>query len=208
MVTFNDGQKMIVKNGHKGSDGKTAYQYAQDGGYVGTEEEFAEKLAQENPTKEKFEEEIGKLSKEISDLKESEHDIPMIINVTVTAEGQFVADKTFEEVFAVCKTVPCYVFADGLTLPLHNCSTDWCEFRYNKFHRGTYSIVTYTLCKVILNSDNSVEITMEEHELATGDDVYEINTRLYDLQYEVNNLKIPTVDDVLNELPTWQGGAY
>lgn len=30
-----------------GADGKTAYQYAQDGGYTGTEEEFAQKLASE-----------------------------------------------------------------------------------------------------------------------------------------------------------------
>ena len=33
--------------GDNGSDGKSAYQYAQDGGYTGTEEEFAEKLAAE-----------------------------------------------------------------------------------------------------------------------------------------------------------------
>lgn len=32
-----------------GADGKTAYQYAQDGGYTGTEAEFAEKLAAEIP---------------------------------------------------------------------------------------------------------------------------------------------------------------
>ena len=31
----------------KGKDGKSAYQYAQDGGYTGTETEFSEKLAQE-----------------------------------------------------------------------------------------------------------------------------------------------------------------
>lgn len=31
----------------KGADGKSAYQYAKDGGYTGTEAEFAEKLAQE-----------------------------------------------------------------------------------------------------------------------------------------------------------------
>lgn len=31
----------------RGLEGKTAYQYAQDGGYTGTEEEFAEKLAAE-----------------------------------------------------------------------------------------------------------------------------------------------------------------
>ena len=35
--------------GPAGNDGKTAYQYAQDGGYTGTEAEFAAKLAQEIP---------------------------------------------------------------------------------------------------------------------------------------------------------------
>ena len=34
-------------DGQPGTDGKTAYQYAHDGGYTGTETEFAEKLAQE-----------------------------------------------------------------------------------------------------------------------------------------------------------------
>ena len=36
--------------GATGADGKSAYRYAQDGGYTGTETEFAEKLAQEMPT--------------------------------------------------------------------------------------------------------------------------------------------------------------
>ena len=36
-------------DGQPGTDGKTAYQYAQDGGYTGTETEFAAKLAQEIP---------------------------------------------------------------------------------------------------------------------------------------------------------------
>ena len=35
--------------GDTGADGKSAYQYAQEGGYTGTEEEFAAKLAQEMP---------------------------------------------------------------------------------------------------------------------------------------------------------------
>ena len=35
----------------KGTDGKTAYQYAVDGGYTGTETEFAAKLAAEMPDK-------------------------------------------------------------------------------------------------------------------------------------------------------------
>ena len=36
--------------GDKGADGKSAYQYAQDGGYTGTEAEFAAKMAAEMPT--------------------------------------------------------------------------------------------------------------------------------------------------------------
>ena len=37
--------------GKDGADGKSAYQYAVEGGYTGTEAEFAAKLAQEMPTK-------------------------------------------------------------------------------------------------------------------------------------------------------------
>lgn len=36
--------------GATGEAGKTAYAYAQDGGYTGTEAEFAAKLAEANPT--------------------------------------------------------------------------------------------------------------------------------------------------------------
>lgn len=38
-----------IPSGKDGSDGKSAYQYAQDGGYTGTEAEFAAKLAEEIP---------------------------------------------------------------------------------------------------------------------------------------------------------------
>ena len=39
-----------IPSGKDGTDGKSAYQYAKDGGYTGTEAEFAEKLAQEQLT--------------------------------------------------------------------------------------------------------------------------------------------------------------
>ncbi|MGN1013853.1 MAG: hypothetical protein ACI4PM_00690 [Butyricicoccus sp.] len=38
-----------IPKGEDGTNGKSAYQYAQDGGYTGTEEEFAAKLAKEIP---------------------------------------------------------------------------------------------------------------------------------------------------------------
>lgn len=47
--------------------GKTAYQYAQDGGYTGTETEFKEKMAAEWATKE----EVSEISEAIEELKES-----------------------------------------------------------------------------------------------------------------------------------------
>ena len=43
---FNGVQGPKGDTGATGADGKSAYQYAQDGGYTGTETEFAEKLAQ------------------------------------------------------------------------------------------------------------------------------------------------------------------
>ena len=39
-------------DGHDGQDGKSAYAYAKDGGYTGTETEFVNKLAQTVPTDE------------------------------------------------------------------------------------------------------------------------------------------------------------
>lgn len=39
-----------IPSGKDGTDGKSAYQYAKDGGYTGTEAEFAEKLAQKQLT--------------------------------------------------------------------------------------------------------------------------------------------------------------
>lgn len=45
--------------GDKGPDGKSAYQYAVDGGYTGTEEEFAEKLAQNVYSKDEVDAALG-----------------------------------------------------------------------------------------------------------------------------------------------------
>lgn len=66
VVTFSDGKTLTVKNGSKGkdgtngtngkdgkdgidgNDGESAYEYAQDGGYTGTEAEFAEDINPDN----------------------------------------------------------------------------------------------------------------------------------------------------------------
>ena len=58
---------MAKKMHVSGLSGKSAYKYAQEGGYTGTEEEFAAKMAAESPTKEEF----SKLQEQIVDLKEN-----------------------------------------------------------------------------------------------------------------------------------------
>lgn len=65
-----------------GADGKTAYQYAQDGGYTGTEAEFAEKLAAEIPAIDNSLSKAGqaadaaKVGEEISSLSGKIEEIP------------------------------------------------------------------------------------------------------------------------------------
>ena len=51
VITFSNGQTMVIKNGSKGSqgegtDGKSAYLYAKEAGYTGTEQQFANRLAE------------------------------------------------------------------------------------------------------------------------------------------------------------------
>lgn len=52
-VTMTDGtiHTFSVKTSEGGADGKSAYEYAKEGGFIGTETEFAEKLAAEPITK-------------------------------------------------------------------------------------------------------------------------------------------------------------
>lgn len=45
--------------GDKGAGGKSAYQYAQDSGYTGTETEFAAKLAEETYSKSEIDSALG-----------------------------------------------------------------------------------------------------------------------------------------------------
>ena len=52
LITITDKNgttEVAVPNGRDGADGKSAYQYAKDGGFEGTEEEFAEKMAADFP---------------------------------------------------------------------------------------------------------------------------------------------------------------
>ena len=54
--------------GAVGADGKSAYAYAQDGGYVGTEEQFAAKLAEETYSKSEIDSALGAYITDIDTL--------------------------------------------------------------------------------------------------------------------------------------------
>ena len=125
VVTFSDGKTVTIKNGNKGADGytpvkgidyfdgKSAYQYAKDGGYTGTEEEFAEKQAQEipdslpasdvyawakEPNKPSYTaDEVGAASKEeVSQISETVANLGGVPDYVVS-EGKSVADKVIEK---------------------------------------------------------------------------------------------------------------
>ena len=86
--------------GDKGADGKSAYQYAQDGGYTGTETEFAKKLAS------------GAL----------------IVHVTVN-NGTLSADKSFFEIRdAILAGTTVLVDYDSLILPFTIDGVDFLRF--------------------------------------------------------------------------------
>lgn len=91
IVIFSDGTKLTVKNGSKGSDGdsggvgKSAYEYARDGGYEGTEEEFSEMLA-------KSDERLETLEKKLDDALYEAIAITAFSNNVNTAEIGSVID--------------------------------------------------------------------------------------------------------------------
>ena len=82
--------RKLCGGGTPGADGKSAYQYAVEGGYTGTETEFAEKLAS------------GAL----------------LVHVT-ESNGTLSADETsFDIANAIYAGIPVYVLYDGMVLPL------------------------------------------------------------------------------------------
>ena len=86
--------------GATGADGKSAYQYAKDSGYTGTETEFAKKLASE----------------------------ALIVTIT-DSNGTLSADKSFLEIWnAIISGTTVLVDYDGMVLPLIALTADALDF--------------------------------------------------------------------------------
>lgn len=82
-------------NESSSSDGKSAYEYARDAGYAGSEEEFAEKLAEETPK-------------------------AFYVNVTDNGDGSGTMDKTYDELMAAnvsgCPIIAMLNASDGASI--------------------------------------------------------------------------------------------
>lgn len=95
VVTFSDGKTLTVKNGSKGSPGatgKSAYAYAKDGGYAGTEEEFAEDINPDNIKAELSQIETPKIVSSVAEMIDTtKHYVlngNIYYNKTVVTEGE------------------------------------------------------------------------------------------------------------------------
>ena len=112
-------------------DGKSAYSYAQDGGYTGTEAEFAAKLAAESIDKALF-----------------------VVNITPNADGTYSADKTFEEISNVYNEGKYNIVAyyaegrDVFTIPFHSISTRLVIFS---------GIIEGVLVSIIIADNNEIQ---------------------------------------------------
>lgn len=130
----------------KGDDGKSAYSYAQEGGYTGTEEEFAAKLAEEGLDKALY-----------------------VVNLTADFDTMTLsADKTFEEIKQVYdegKYSIVLSLMGTVILPLVQCSSDGLAFcTLGTFHGDFPEITVYTL---IITKDNIIKSYSDV--LATAD---------------------------------------
>lgn len=97
LITFSDGNIISIKNGEDGENGKTAYQYAVEAGYGGSEEEFSARLAQSIPT-------------QLSELAEdSEHNL-----VTQAEKNLWNAKSDFSGKYADLEGLPTIPSVDGL----------------------------------------------------------------------------------------------
>ena len=123
--------------GDKGPDGKSAYSYAQDGGYTGAEEEFTAKLAAESIDKALF-----------------------VVNLTTTDGVTFSADKTFEEIVQAynARKYSIVAVANGTIIPLADIILEHAILFSNSLASGKKNDVV--LITIVIDSNNEVQIEM------------------------------------------------
>ena len=117
----------------KGANGKSAYQYAVDGGYTGTETEFAEKLAS------------GALTVHVTDNN-----------------GTLTADKSYSDILdAIHAGISVLVEYDGNTLPLMGVTVDAIVFGQTQGVNDGQSAWVATVMIVITSADEVADFSAD-----------------------------------------------
>lgn len=136
-VAIDDALTQAKESGEfDGADGKSAYSYAVDGGYAGTEAEFAAKLAAESIDKALY-----------------------VVNATIDFDSfELSVDKTFEEIkqaYDEGKYSIVLSLMGASTAPLIGMTSGGCVFR--SVTAAQQDIVSVTVDTVIITKDNVVE---------------------------------------------------
>ena len=216
-------------DGQDGANGKSAYQYAKDGGYTGTEAEFAAKLAAEIPSVDDTLKEAGKaadaaaVGDALSSLSEE---------IVTTSESKVSAHNTGADAHSDIRlliqglTDRLNALADSDDTTLDQLSE---VVAYIKSNRTLIEAITTNKVSVsdivdnlATNVANKPLSAAQGVALKTLIDAISIPDKLpnpkaltfsgaatgaYDGSAPLE-VKIPTVDDVLAALPAWEGGSY
>ena len=170
--------------GDTGADGKSAYQYAQDGGYHGTEAEFAAKLAQEQLTGTTITLTPTQVYNAVS------AGIPVKVQYTDTTYGllSFTAFNVAESLKVIVSQTIVYYNGVYILAELYGVTES------NAWGSESTTLAQKTDIPAALPNPNALTFTGA----VTGN--YDGSAPL--------QVEIPTVDDVLAALPTWEGGSY
>lgn len=189
-------------DGQPGTSGKSAYQYAQEGGYTGTEEEFAAKMAQEIPTVDAtltqagraadaavVGEQLGNLSEEIGDLSSFRPTVDYAVGIFQNKDGIATFNPAGTEYH--CAVIDVHSHAGKrVSLTLHHAS-------------NIPSFVTdcdMNIIDTITTTGNSATID-RYYEITLGENAYYLILNNYgDYESVVDGIDY-TVSDMLKKIP-------
>ena len=170
--------------GKDGADGKSAYEYAQEGGYTGTEEEFAEKLAEEipdtlpNPKSLTFQDEIDINNIEVYNGSQEKNLLlrkVIYVQITENDNGSFSASEDFDTIKAYIEfgwSVCC--IADGVVCPLAAFDDSYVAFFFTMPVENGFQTMAVTIA-----SNNSVDVNLSETTALPNPNALIINGRSY-----------------------------
>lgn len=185
------------EKGNQGNPGKTAYAYALEGGYTGTEAEFAEKMAEELPTKvSELENDSGYVpKKELPKSLKNPYSLningtyydgssqvsvltPRMLwtEITMDDDGNFSSSLDFITLVGMLGDGnSLYCIIDGIFAPLVSFGDDTLSFAITLALGDVFA--TYG---VILFEDNSVEVSFDETTALPNPNALTINGVSYD----------------------------